>query len=91
MILLPELYDLSLVQQLVLDEADSLLDDSFSEVTRRLVKRVKVRGEELPGPAAGGMQTGTQIAIVGATLPRSLDSVIGDIVPVRLNPYAVGS
>ena len=30
------------------------------------MKRVKLRGEELPVTAAGGMQTGTQIAIVGA-------------------------
>jgi len=52
--------DLSRVQQLVLDEADSLLDDSFREEVRRLLRRLPAPGEGEAPPA---------LTLVGATLP----------------------
>jgi len=40
--LLSEIYDLSRLSQIVLDEADTLLDDSFSQMTIRLIQKLKV-------------------------------------------------
>jgi len=37
-----ELYDLSRLSHLVLDEADTLLDDSFSQLTLRIIRKLKV-------------------------------------------------
>ena len=37
-----ELYDMSQLHHLVLDEADTLFDDSFSDLTMRLISRMKV-------------------------------------------------
>jgi len=37
-----ELYDLSRLTHVVLDEADTLLDDSFSEMTLRILRKLKV-------------------------------------------------
>ena len=36
------LYDLSMLHHIVLDEADSLLDDSFNELTLRLLRKMRV-------------------------------------------------
>jgi superfamily II DNA/RNA helicase len=37
-----ELYDLSRLSHIVLDEADTLLDDSFSSLSLRLLQKLKV-------------------------------------------------
>jgi hypothetical protein len=37
-----ELYDLSRLSQIILDEADTLLDDSFSPLTLRIIQKLKV-------------------------------------------------
>ena len=36
------LYDMSRLSHIVLDEADTLLDDSFSALTLRLLSKIKV-------------------------------------------------
>lgn len=40
--LVSEMYDMSRLSQIVLDEADTLLDDSFSQMTIRIIQKLKV-------------------------------------------------
>ncbi|XP_013415400.1 probable ATP-dependent RNA helicase DDX28 [Lingula anatina] len=70
-------FDLSAAEHLVLDEGDTLLDDSFATFVSRLFKNIQV------GQSASGMLGAAQLAIVGATLPRGLDTVLEDIAPIE--------
>ena len=67
-----KVYKLDRVQHLVLDEADTLLDDSFNEdildVIRRLESANTKRGKR------------AQVLLVGATMPTEVKRVMGDFV-----------
>lgn len=78
-----KLYDLSRLSHVVLDEADTLLDDSFSDLTLRIIRKLKVASEGRAMPGRGGVVTplGTQISFVGATMPRDLENILADVVP----------
>ena len=74
--------DLSRVGQVVLDEADTLLDDSFRDDVRHLLSR-------LPLPALSASVTpeqdhrpATSLALLGATMPRNIDSLMEGLVLV---------
>lgn len=74
----------SLLQTLVLDEADTLLDDSFSTLVLSLIKRLRISSEKPLNPSAESSSVvGTQVALVSATMPRDLQKILADIVPVR--------
>ncbi|CAH1791164.1 unnamed protein product, partial [Owenia fusiformis] len=77
-------YDVSGVHHIVLDEGDSLLDDSFIDVTRTLLNRLKVQGDSITniGSESDLALPCGQVCIVGATLPRALNDTIGDVIPV---------
>lgn len=79
-----KIYDLSRLSMIVLDEADSLLDDSFNQLTCRIIQKLKVTSEKpdlnLTGDSAD--YNGMQIALVGATIPRSLEEILGEVVPM---------
>ncbi|KAL8619700.1 hypothetical protein ACOMHN_025786 [Nucella lapillus] len=86
------------LQQVILDEADTLLDDSFIDVIDRVLFRLRIptleRGSggvggggggvasEGGGGGAGGYLAGVQFVLVSATVPRGLDSSIGAYIPV---------
>ncbi|ELU12902.1 hypothetical protein CAPTEDRAFT_112901 [Capitella teleta] len=72
----------SLLQTLVLDEADTLLDDSFSTLVLSLIKRLRISSEKPLNPSAESSSVvGTQVALVSATMPRDLQKILADIVP----------
>ncbi|XP_033735951.1 probable ATP-dependent RNA helicase DDX28 [Pecten maximus] len=70
-------------QHVVLDEADTLLDDSFSDVIRSIMKKLQII------VASGEMENnkhvvfGTQLLLISATMPRSLESVLEDHVEIE--------
>ena len=70
--------DLSGVSQVVLDEADTLLDDSFREDVRRLLSRLP-----LPALSADLAQQGASLTLLAATLPPNVDSLMQGLVRVR--------
>jgi superfamily II DNA/RNA helicase len=70
-----------LLQTLVLDEADTLLDDSFGELVLRVIKRLRISSEK-PLGHSDALLAGTQVALVSATMPRDLQRILSDIVPV---------
>ncbi|KAL4238390.1 hypothetical protein ACF0H5_003099 [Mactra antiquata] len=75
-----KILSLSKMSFVVLDEADTLLDDSFSELTQKVLKKLMIGSS---APSEGGhLNEGVQVALVSATFPRGLDSTIGSILPV---------
>ncbi|XP_019631042.1 PREDICTED: probable ATP-dependent RNA helicase DDX28 [Branchiostoma belcheri] len=65
-------------QCLVLDEIDTLLDDSFSELTLEAISCCQVRVSEV-----GGVGDGTQVIMAGATMPKRTAEVLGEVVPME--------
>ncbi|KAK7103115.1 probable ATP-dependent RNA helicase DDX28 [Littorina saxatilis] len=82
------------LQHIILDEADTLLDDSFMDSIDRVLSRLKiptldsgVSGGRVVSP--GGLDTsdtgfigGVQFVLVSATVPRALPDSIGAYLPV---------
>ncbi|KAI8484299.1 putative ATP-dependent RNA helicase ddx28 [Branchiostoma belcheri] len=66
------------VRYLVLDEIDTLLDDSFSELTLEAISCCQVRVSEV-----GGVGDGTQVIMAGATMPKRTAEVLGEVVPME--------
>ncbi|XP_029844893.2 probable ATP-dependent RNA helicase DDX28 [Ixodes scapularis] len=65
--------DLSLVRQVVVDEADTLLDDSFSDTVTEILQDAQVQDLR-----QDNFQVGAQLILVGATLPTEItDSLSG--------------
>ncbi|XP_022328823.2 putative ATP-dependent RNA helicase DDX28 [Crassostrea virginica] len=70
----------SQLQHLVLDEADTLLDDSFFPDIRFILARMHVHG----GVATDSRtSTGTQLNLVSATMPRDLQRNIGALISME--------
>lgn len=66
---------------IVLDEADTLLDDSFSDLSRSILRRLQVGRQSMEG-ANSDMTEGVQVALVSATFPRGLDRTVGEVLPI---------
>lgn len=75
-------YDMSLVQHITLDEADSLFDDSFNEQIMHYLGKIPIRGshQELSGSVA---MSGAQLTLVSATTPRSLGTILEPILDIE--------
>uniref|UniRef100_A0A2P2IA97 RNA helicase n=1 Tax=Hirondellea gigas TaxID=1518452 RepID=A0A2P2IA97_9CRUS len=76
----------SCVRHVVLDEVDTLLDDSFCEKLRYVLLKIPMRGnvEEAAGEEEGQeLITGAQLVMAGATLPRSLDTQLENIIELN--------
>ena len=73
--------DLSRVGQAVLDEADTLLDDSFREDVRRLLSRLPLPVLRA-GSSPGRDRPETSLALLGATLPRDVETLMEGLVLV---------
>jgi superfamily II DNA/RNA helicase len=67
-------YDLGFVRAVVLDEADTLLDDSFSIYISELLQKFAFGADE---------EKRVQLALVSATMPRSLEEKLEGIVPIE--------
>lgn len=74
-------YDMSLVQHITLDEADTLFDDSFNQQMMHYLGKFPIRGshQELPGSIA---MSGAQLTLVSATTPRSLETILDPILDI---------
>ncbi|GAB1609626.1 probable ATP-dependent RNA helicase DDX28 [Argonauta hians] len=79
--------------QLVLDEADTLMDDSFSSDVASIFNHMKSHIQsisagdlEAANPSSEALtvpMSGTQIVLTSATMPTSLDEKIGTFVPME--------
>ncbi|KAF6208170.1 hypothetical protein GE061_016621 [Apolygus lucorum] len=70
------IYDLQGVKHVVLDESDTMMDDSFNELLLRLLKRMKISYKNDPQNTFDGCQ----LTLASATIPTSLYSILGDCV-----------
>ncbi|CAN7999980.1 unnamed protein product, partial [Ixodes hexagonus] len=67
--------DLSLVRQVVVDEADTLLDDSFSDMVTEILQNAQVQDLR-----EDNFQVGAQLILVGATLPTEVTESLSGLV-----------
>ncbi|XP_010583522.1 PREDICTED: probable ATP-dependent RNA helicase DDX28 [Haliaeetus leucocephalus] len=65
---------------MVLDEADALMDDSFSEALEEILAHAPLAAGA-PGPAGPG-EARTQVVVVGATFPAGLSQTLGKFTDV---------
>ncbi|KAB7508118.1 putative ATP-dependent RNA helicase DDX28 [Armadillidium nasatum] len=82
-------YRKSRLRHIVLDEADTLLDDSFNEKMIYFLKKFTINGDfsELKGLNNKEEEdvkelVGAQLTLVGATFPRSLQTILKDLISV---------
>ena len=71
-----KVYNMSRVQYLVLDEADTLLDDSFNEKLLHFLRRFSFQMTQ----PEDGIQ-GVQAILASATIPRSAEQILGNVIP----------
>lgn len=71
---------LSDISHLVLDEADTLLDESFVDATTSIVRAIKLR-EKKP-PKFPDKAEDAQVTVVGATLSDHVIDAVEKLVPV---------
>ncbi|XP_076099302.1 putative ATP-dependent RNA helicase DDX28 [Mytilus galloprovincialis] len=67
------------VRHLVIDEADTLLDDSFNSEIKYIINKLGVSENIISETSAVGMQ----LVLVSATMPRSLKTILGDSFPIE--------
>lgn len=70
------IYQLDRLKHLTLDEADTLLDDSFNEKLMYFLRKLplqKTRPEENP--------MGIQTIMASATIPRSAEEILSEVIP----------
>jgi superfamily II DNA/RNA helicase len=65
------------LKHLVLDEADTLLDDSFSEKVTYFLRKCPL---QMGRPTDVGAK-GVQMVMVSATIPRSAEEILSEVVP----------
>jgi len=79
-----KMYRMDQLQSVILDEADTLLDDSFNDKVLHLIQRIRVacgHSETLGSGDADQTQAGTSLSFVGATLPRDVQNILSGVVP----------
>ncbi|PVD25641.1 hypothetical protein C0Q70_13300 [Pomacea canaliculata] len=79
----------SALQQIILDEADTLLDDSFIGTLDSILQRLRVQAQTGIDPVttdnkekSSPFVSGVQFVLVSATMPRDLQNSIGTYLPV---------
>nr|CAD7440677.1 unnamed protein product [Timema bartmani] len=73
------IYNMSRVRHVILDEADTLLDDSFNEKLCHFLRRFKFH--HIPGVIADNANTKrVQLSLISATMPTSLPEILGEVV-----------
>ncbi|XP_065079025.1 probable ATP-dependent RNA helicase DDX28 [Ochlerotatus camptorhynchus] len=75
------IYRTDAVRWVVLDEADTLLDDSFNAKLLHLMKRFPFHKNHLQD--IGDNIQGTQLILAAATMPSNMDELLGRIVNVE--------
>ncbi|XP_005090807.1 probable ATP-dependent RNA helicase DDX28 [Aplysia californica] len=69
------------LQHIVIDESDTLLDDSFMADLNEIFSRLQIMPAEQVAEDSS-ILLGTQLVLVSATMPRNVGQVLGSIVPV---------
>ncbi|XP_069691815.1 probable ATP-dependent RNA helicase DDX28 [Periplaneta americana] len=72
------IYNMGDTHHVVLDEADTLLDDSFNEKLCHFLKRFSFQFQGPSTPMV--VPAGVQLTLVSATMPTSLPDILGNIV-----------
>lgn len=71
-----QIYDIKRVEHLILDEADTLLDDSFNQKLLHFLRKFN-----LQATAPQSSPEGVQLIMASATIPRSAEEILAEAVP----------
>lgn len=71
------IYQMDRIKHLVLDEADTLLDDSFNEQLIRFLRKLPLKIDHAEEERTIGVQT----VMASATIPRSAEEILSQIIP----------
>lgn len=74
-----KIYDLSYLRHIVVDEADTLLDDSFNYALKRLFNKIKIQDTV---PTHLMQMTGAQLILCSATFPRNINEILSSFIDV---------
>uniref|UniRef100_A0A1B6KUR4 RNA helicase n=1 Tax=Graphocephala atropunctata TaxID=36148 RepID=A0A1B6KUR4_9HEMI len=72
-------YNMSYVRHIVLDEADTVMDDSFSDYIVRYLRKFPISYAK-SSKNTEGLPEFCQLTLVSATMPTSLPTILGDII-----------
>ncbi|XP_065578982.1 probable ATP-dependent RNA helicase DDX28 [Artemia franciscana] len=73
-------YGTDMLAHVVIDEADTMLDDSFKDHTGRYLRRFSLQTENPTDE--NSVRTGAQVTLVGATVPKDLKNILADKLPI---------
>ncbi|XP_014677109.1 PREDICTED: ribosome biogenesis protein BMS1 homolog [Priapulus caudatus] len=85
-LLCARIFTLEHVNYVVVDEADSLLDDSFNDIICPILRKIKFRAAV---PVVDDA-VGAQAVFTGATIPKSLHTILDGIVAVESLMHVTG-
>jgi len=74
-----KVYNLDRVQHLVLDEADTLLDDTFNEKVNHFLRKFPLQTQRSQSERSG--YSGVQVIMASATMPRSAEEILSQTIP----------
>lgn len=77
------IYRTDCIRHIVLDEADTLLDDSFSEKLTYFLRRFPFHKNLLQNLNSVGDIVGTQLILVSATMPKLYDDLLAEIIDTK--------
>ncbi|XP_071446149.1 probable ATP-dependent RNA helicase DDX28 [Hetaerina americana] len=75
------IYKISMVRHVVLDEADSLLDDSFEEKMNPFLRRFQFNFTN--DHESGKFPNGVQLTLASATMPRGASERLNEFIPAE--------
>ncbi|KAK0051673.1 ATP-dependent RNA helicase DDX28 [Biomphalaria pfeifferi] len=68
------------LQHMIIDESDTLFDDSFISDIQKILQMFHVQVVE--NEDNNGLLGGTQIVLVSATMPDGVETILGDLMPL---------
>lgn len=74
-----KIYNADFVKYVIVDECDTMMDDSFTSVTARVLRKLNVETS-----LHEGLELGTQIGLFSATIPKDVISTLHGLVDVSL-------
>ncbi|XP_076305820.1 putative ATP-dependent RNA helicase Dbp21E2 isoform X1 [Tachypleus tridentatus] len=77
-----KIYSVALIDHVVIDEADTMLDDSFNDSLQRFLRKVPFQEGNLKTSELGN-HTDAQLVLVGATIPKNVVDVFDRIIDVN--------
>ncbi|CAD5122508.1 DgyrCDS10932 [Dimorphilus gyrociliatus] len=73
-----KIYNTDMVKYVIIDECDTMMDDSFMHLTSRVLRKLNVESS-----LHDGLELGTQIGLFSATIPKDVISTLRGLVDLE--------